>query len=129
MIRYLLDTHTIIWLTGIEDWKLSKKSKELILCGINDLSVSIVSLWEIALKVNKGKLDLGITLDELVAKILESRITIAPIKAEHILGLSRLPNIHNDPFDRLLVSAVIAENMTILTADEDIQKYNVNWIW
>ena len=54
MIRYLLDTHTIIWLTGINDWKLSQKSKDIILNGANDLSVSIISLWEIALKVNKG---------------------------------------------------------------------------
>ena len=129
MIRYLLDTQIIIWLTGIDDWKLSKKSKEIILSGTNDLSVSITSLWEIALKVNKGKLDLGITLDELIEKIQESRITIAPVKAKHILGLSKLPHIHNDPFDRLLISATISEDMVILTADENIQQYNVRWVW
>ena len=129
MIRYLLDTHTIIWLTGIDDWKLSQKSKDIILSGANDLSVSIISLWEIALKVNKGKLDLGITLDELIEKIQESRIIIAPVKATHILGLSKLPPIHNDPFDRLLISAAISENMVILTADENIQQYNVKWVW
>ena len=129
MIRYLLDTHTIIWITGIDDWKLSQKSMEIILCGTNDLYVSIASLWEIALKVNKGKLDLGITIDELIAKILESRMTIAPVETRHVLGLSKLPHIHNDPFDRLLISTAIAENMTILTADDDIQKYDVSWIW
>ena len=129
MMRYLLDTHTIIWITGIDDWKLSQRSKEIILSGTSDLSVSIISLWEIALKVNKGKLDLGITLDELIGKIQESRITMTPISAKHILGLSDLPHIHNDPFDRLLISTAIAENMTILTADENIQQYSVRWVW
>ena len=68
-MQYLLDTHVIIWLTGIDDWKLSYKSKELILSGLNELAISIISLWEIALKINKGKLDLGISLEELIEKM------------------------------------------------------------
>lgn len=129
MIRYLLDTHTIIWLTGIDDWKLSQKSKEIILSGANDLSVSIISLWELSLKINKGKLELGITLDELVEKIQDSGISIIPVSVKHVLGLSELKYIHNDPFDRLLISTAIVENMTILTADENIKQYNVKWAW
>ncbi|MCL2049391.1 MAG: type II toxin-antitoxin system VapC family toxin [Defluviitaleaceae bacterium] len=128
-MQYLLDTHVIIWLTGIDDWKLSPKSKELILSGLNSLAISIISLWEIALKVNKGKLDLGISLEELIEKIQESNITILCVKPEHILGLSKLPYHHNDPFDRLLISTAIIENATLITADENIQKYNVGWVW
>ena len=128
-MRYLLDTHVIIWLTGIDEWKLSQKSRELILCGSNELCISIVSIWEMALKVNKSKLDLGISMHELVEKIQESGITIMPVETKHILRLSELPRIHNDPFDRILIATTITENLTILTADENIQKYEVKWVW
>ena len=128
-MRYLLDTQVIIWLAGIDEWKLSRKSKEIILNGENDLCVSIVSIWEIALKINKGKLDLGISLEELIAKIRDSRICIVSVETNHILGLAKLPFIHNDPFDRLLISSALVEDMTIITADENIQKYVVKWVW
>ena len=51
------------------------------------------------------------------------------IRYEHVLGLNKLPSHHNDPFDRLLISTAIIENATLITADENIQKYNVKWIW
>ena len=128
-MQYLLDTHVVVWLTGIDEWKLSQKSKEIILHGQHDLNISVVSLWEIALKVNKNKLNLGITLGELIEKILQSRIAITPLNTKYIIGLANLPDIHSDPFDRLIISTAISENWTILTADDNIKKYAVKWAW
>ncbi|MCL1996604.1 MAG: type II toxin-antitoxin system VapC family toxin [Defluviitaleaceae bacterium] len=126
---YLLDTHVIIWLAGVDDRKLSPKSKEIIFDEASRLTVSTVSLWEITLKTHKGKLNLGISLEELVEKIQQSNITILSVKLDHILALDKLPFYHNDPFDRLLISTAIIEEMTFLTADENIQKYDVPWVW
>ena len=72
---------------------------------------------------------LGISLEELIEKIQESKITILSVGYEHVLGINKLPFHHNDPFDRLLISTAIAENITLLTADENIQKYALKWVW
>lgn len=128
-MQYLLDTHVIIWLTGVDEWKLSPKSKEIILHGQNDLYLSVVSIWEIALKVNKNKLNLGISMEELIEKIIKSGINITSLSTLYILGLASLPNFHSDPFDRLIVSTALAENLVILTADDNLKKYPVKWAW
>ena len=127
-MRYLLDTHAVIW--HFEDSpELSKKIKEIIDNPKNEVCISSVSLWEIAIKINIGKLDLDIALDKLLAEIKSNDFEILQIEDDYLKGLSALPSIHKDPFDRLLVSTALAEEMTILTADENIQKYNVKWIW
>ena len=128
-MKYLLDSHVIIWLAESADKKLSPKSMEIIHNADNQLFVSIVSFWEIALKTNNGKLDLGISLDVLFDKIQESNIKITSVEKEYLLRLSALPPIHKDPFDRLMIVTAICETMTLLTADENIHKYDVPWIW
>ncbi|MCL1987507.1 MAG: type II toxin-antitoxin system VapC family toxin [Firmicutes bacterium] len=128
-MKYLLDTHVIIWLAGVDAWKLSQKSKDVLFNNGNNLSISVVSLWEIAIKMNNNKLNLGISLEELADKAQQSKIDILPIKLEYLFGLSKLPFYHKDPFDRILISTAICENMVILTADENIQKYDVHWVW
>ena len=127
-MRYLLDTHAIIWL--IEDSpKMRLEMKEIVKHIQNDIYISSVSLWEIAIKINLNKLDLGLSFDEVVAEIKNSDINILQIEDEYLSRLSKLPFLHKDPFDRLIISTALVEDLTIITVDENIQKYDVSWIF
>lgn len=125
---YLLDTHAVIWHFDGSP-KLSQKAMEIIDDSKNIIYISSASLWEIAIKMNIGKLDADFTLDELLLEIKNSYFDILQIKDEYLQGLSDLPFIHKDSFDRLLISTALADDLTILTADENIQKYKLSWIW
>ena len=127
-MRYLLDTHVIIW--------LAKDSPELPIGIINivkqlenDMYISSVSLWEITIKMSLGKLGLKLPLDKLLNDLKTSGFNILQIEDEYLKKLSALPFIHKDPFDRIIISTALAENLTIITIDENIQRYDVSWIW
>jgi PIN domain nuclease of toxin-antitoxin system len=127
-MRYLLDTHAIIWFFENSS-DLPQKIKEIIKRPENDIYLCSASLWEIALKLNLEKLKLNFTLDELLNDIKNRDFDILQIEDAYLMGLSSLPLIHKDPFDRLIISSAIAEDLTIITIDENIQKYAVKWIW
>ena len=127
-MKYLLDTHALIWyfedstdmpirITNIIDDPLCQKF------------ISVTSLWEISIKSNIEKLNMRLSFDELLDVIESSELFTLPVKNDHLKGLSKLPFIHKDPFDRLLIAAAIAEKMTLITIDENIQKYDVSWVW
>ena len=127
-MSYLLDTHTLIWY--FEDSpNLSKEVIDLIDDALNNKCICSVSLWEIAIKKNIGKLKLKLSLEELLTETRNSDLKILQIEDTHLKRLSELPFLHKDPFDRLIIAAAIAEKMTIITIDENIQKYDVPWIW
>ena len=127
-MKYLLDTHAVIWY--LEDLpEIPPKTKKIIKMPENNVYISSVSLWEIAIKMNLNKLQLSLTFDELLDAIQNSDFDILQIENSYLLGLSSLPYIHKDPFDRLIISAALAEDLTIITIDENIQKYDVSWIW
>ena len=79
--------------------------------------------------MNLGKLDLKLKLEELLNIIKNSDFNILQIEDEYLKELLNLPHIHKDPFGRLMIVVAISENLTIITIDENIQKYNVQWIW
>jgi PIN domain nuclease of toxin-antitoxin system len=94
------------------------------------LSVSVVSVWEIVLKHHAGKLRLHAALEEVVDQILyRSPWSVLPVRPEHLPALAALPPRHKDPFDRLLIAQARHEGMAILTADEEIRKYDIRTIW
>ena len=127
-MKYLLDTHAIIWI--FEDApQISSKVKDIIRDTDNKIFISSVSLWEIAIKVNLNKLDLKIELHELLMIIKNSEIVVIQIEDAFLEKLSSLPYIHKDPFDRLIVSSAIIEDLIIITSDENIRKYGVSWEW
>ena len=127
-MKYLLDTHTILWCIG-NSQRLSPKTKEIIANREKDVFISSVSLWEVAIKVNLGKLELNSTFDEFLDKVRSGDFEILQIKDAYLKRLSILPPIHKDPFDHLLISTALVENLTIITADENVRKYGVPWIW
>jgi len=128
-MKVLLDTHTALWMVN-EHEKLSLSAKALLLNDEHTLFISIVSLWEMAIKVSLGKLselDGGVSV--FLSKMENMPIEVLPITAGYIKVIESLPFIHRDPFDRMLVATAIANDMTILTADSNIPKYSVPCMW
>jgi len=129
-LKYLLDTHTALWAFESKSKdKLSEKAKAIIEDTSTSLFVSLVSAWEIAVKVSIGKMEFEGGSEQFLKLMYESDIVILGINGTHINGIETLPFIHRDPFDRLLISTAKTEKMTIVTIDDDIQKYDVSWIW
>ena len=122
----LLDTHALIW-AAISPEKLSARVTELLLAKSSNLFLSPISLWEIAIKNNIGKSDINFNV--LLRHVSNLDVTMIQMENEHFETLLNLPNIHKDPFDRYLVSLAITEKMTIITADENIQRYDVSCVW
>lgn len=123
----LLDTCAFIWF--LEDSpKLSHEAKAIIEDG-EMVYLSIVSLWEIAIKKNLGKLEIKQTMAELAQICWETDIIILPIKTSYLDKLEVLPGIHGDPFDRLIISTAMKEGSPIVTHDANIVRYNIPVIW
>ena len=91
--------------------------------------VSIVSLWEIAIKQSLGKIELQNSIQDIADKCHEADIKILPVETKCLDQIKKLPDIHRDPFDRLIVSQGISDDMVIVTKDALIQKYPVKTIW
>ncbi len=117
---YLIDTHILLWDLN-DDNKLKERHFRLMTGDVNKF-ISIVSIWEIAIKIGIGKL---IMPPGLLKDIENSDISILPILPEHALAVSHLPHHHRDPFDRMLVAQAQMENLTIMTMDKNIRLYDV----
>ena len=128
MSGYLLDTHTTIWFFNGNE-SLSQTANNIIRNLSNDVYISISSAWELAIKIGLGKLDFAGKVEGFVRLAEKNEITIIPITTSHLTVLESLPMIHRDPFDRLLVATAIAEQMTLITADVNITRYDVLHVW
>ena len=128
MAGYLIDTHTALWYFK-GDEKLSKTAYEIIYNSSNPIFLSIASAWELTIKIGLGKLKFTGKSADFFRLAEDDDITILPIKPSHLTALETLPMIHRDPFDRLLIATALAEEMTLITVDENIQQYEVSQIW
>lgn len=125
---YLLDTHAFLWFVS-GDKQLPKSAINIIKDIRESCFLSIASLWEITIKNQSNKLDLGISLEELFQFADRNQLEIIPINYEHLLQLAKLPTHHNDPFDRLIIAQAISEDLTVITRDKLFKNYNVTQIW
>ena len=123
-MKYLLDTHTILWFFDSSE-KLSKKALDAIVDLHNKKYVSIVTAWELTIKISLGKLKFDGGVENFFSKIEENGFELLPIKEEHLRQVEILPLLHRDPFDRLLIASAVSEGMNLITADTNIHKYNV----
>ena len=128
-MKVLLDTHTLLWFLNGDDEKLQETIRYIILNQENKTFVSIISFLEISIKISLGKLKLDEGFENLIEATIINGFKILDINLDHTLILSELEFIHRDPFDRILVSQAIVENLTILTKDDFIKNYNVKSIW
>ena len=128
-MTYLLDTHAIIWFMK-GDSMLSQKAKEIILTDHNNCYISMVSFWEMAIKLNINKLDLGLPFEEVENWTVENGLyKILPIDLRHVITLSPLPFHHRDPFDRTLIAQALSEDLTIITKEQLFEEYGVKRLW
>ncbi|MFT3881455.1 MAG: type II toxin-antitoxin system VapC family toxin [Gemmatales bacterium] len=128
-MRLLLDTHTFLWFV-LNDSSLSTKAKSLIEDPANDILISPASYWEIAIKVNRKKLDLLAPYDDFMQRgIIGNDFDVLPIEAKHTSRLTTLPQHHKDPFDRLLVSQALVEDVHVISVDVAFDAYGVKRLW
>ena len=127
-MNYLLDTHSLLWyLAG--STQLSLKSRQIIDDTNNIIYVSIVSLWEIAIKMNLGKLSLGQPFEVMFPnQLVDNSIGILNITIDHLARLAELPFHHRDPFDRLLAVQAMHEMLIMISADTIFDSYGVKRI-
>ena len=127
-MKYLLDTHIVLWVAE-NSYFLSEKAKTAILDENNEKYVSIVSVWEVAIKLRTNKLHLDGGLQEFYRMIDDNGFLTLSIEREYLLLLEQLQFYHKDPFDRLLITTTLSENMTLISADENIHKYKIPCLW
>lgn len=127
MTSFLLDTHTFIWLTE-NDPNLPNNLREEIDFA-PEVYVSIVSLWEIAIKLNLGKLALQKSYETIETKLEASDITLLSISFSDTLKIFTLPLHHRDPFDRMLIAQSLNRSLILISKDTKFDAYNVPRKW
>ena len=127
-MQLLIDTQIFIWFVENDNQLPVSISKELE-SSKNSIIISIASLWEMAIKISLGKLQLNCSIEKMIDLLYKNGFEILPILPEHIIKLSTLEYYHRDPFDRIIISQGLFENLTIITKDENFSKYNIKVIW
>lgn len=124
-MKLLLDTHIFLWWDS-EPTKLSNNVLTALTDPRNSLFLSVVSVWEMQIKKDIGKLSLRIGLaDMLIEQETKNQIKILPIEAKHIFGLETMPQHHKDPFDRLIIAQAIVEDLTVISNDGIFSSYGI----
>ncbi len=120
-MRLLLDTHVLLWALT-DDRRLGSGIAASLIDPRTSVFVSAASIWECAIKRGLGRLQIAED-SELSAAVVEAGFSPLPITAEHAEGTQALPDLHRDPFDRILVAQSLAESLTLVTSDATIRSY------
>lgn len=120
-MKYLFDTHALIWWYE-DDRKLTKDQKLAVTNPRNEILISVLNAWEMSIKIKKGKLQ---TKRDLPNYFRESDFQILPVTIAHALKLHELPQIHKDPFDRMLVAQALVEGCILISGDKELEAYDV----
>ncbi|MHA4738664.1 type II toxin-antitoxin system VapC family toxin [Dyadobacter sp. MSC1_007] len=121
-MKYLIDTHTFIWFNE-GNTQLSKVARQLIENPNNEIYISIASLWEISIKVALKKLEIAGSYESVLDDVTNAHIKILPIEFNHTVGVNKLPLVHKDPFDRMIVSQALYEQLDLLSGDDNLDPY------
>ena len=128
-MKILLDTCTFLWISR-DAPELSAAARKVFRDPDNEAFLSAVSVWELGVKYALGKLPLPEAPDVFVAKFRERHgLASLPFTEDAALRVHKLPDVHRDPFDRMLVSQALAEGMVLLTPDPQIAAYPVQTLW
>lgn len=125
-MNYILDTHTLIWFIEV---LLSKAAQKAIEDDKNVKYVSIVSIWEIAVKISLSKLFLNRDFERFLYDLSQTNIKILPITLSHLIRVSNLDFFHKDPFDRLIICQSLEENFQVIGKDKSFSLYDVGLYW
>ncbi len=124
-MKLILDTHVAIWAV-IGDPRLGTQAKDLLQDDANDVFVSAVSLWEIAIKrrVTRRAESMPISCDEAIVEFQGAGFDLLPVGPAHAAAVERLPKFHRDPFDHLLLAQALSESMRLVTHDARLASYD-----
>ena len=128
-MNLLLDSHAFVWLRQ-EPHRVGAMAISEMMLTSSRLFLSSATHWELQIKINLGKFDFGDFLSEVIAdEFSENSMELLPIQNEHIYNLVNLPLHHRDPFDRLLISQAMVEDMTVVTIDPKFSEYGIKVLW
>lgn len=121
-MKLLLDTQILLWAAGQTE-RLSASARKQLNDPKNELLFSAASLWEIAIKKSLGREDLRVEPRLLRRGLLDNGYAELPVTSEHAVSVDALPDLHKDPFDRILLAQALTEGITLLTADAQLARY------
>ena len=128
-MRALLDTHAFLWWV-IDSPELSQSARSVMGDSTNELYLSAASGWEIAIKTKLGRLEIAGDPEKLIPEqMVLNAISGLPVQMSHALHVFQLPDLHRDPFDRILIAQARLEEIPIITRDSAISQYDVETIW
>lgn len=126
-MHLLLDTHILLWFLSANTL-LKKEKKRLINDTDNIIYVSLISLWEIAIKLNIGKLDIDFEFSDLPMLLKNYDIQVLGLTFPQLAYFRSIEKHHSDPFDRMIIAQAITENLTIITEDQNFKLYQVKLV-
>ena len=124
-MKLLLDTHALLWWLA-DDAALGQSARDLVADPANDVLASIVSLWEVQVKVRAGRL--RASLPDILREIEAQAFVLLPIAASHLVRLGDLPMHHRDPFDHLLMAQAFVEGAVFMSEDHHVPSYGVPFV-
>ena len=128
-MNLLIDSHVFVWMHETPN-RLSATSAVEIVNPANSIFLSIASVWELQIKIKLGKISFSDKLENVIAIQQQiNAIQLLPIQLSHVIYLENLQLHHKDPFDRLLISQALAENLTLVSSDPQFPDYGVNLLW
>jgi len=128
-VKYLLDTHAFLWFV-MDDKRISRKAKSIIKDSKNKIYFSAASAWEMAIKVKLERLKIKGDLEPFIIEQLSTNNFIPlSITISHSLYIERMPQIHKDPFDRIIIAQSILEDIPLISTDKKIRKYPTTVVW
>jgi PIN domain nuclease of toxin-antitoxin system len=128
-VKLILDTHTFLWFVT-DDPLLSANAKALIADPTNEVVISPASYWEVAIKVSIGKYPLAVPFEQFFTQGIDGNdFSILPVEIRHAAVLASLPMHHKDPFDRMIASQAIAEQIAVVSVDTAFDSYSVTRLW
>ena len=127
-MKLMLDTHAFMWWDSNPSL-LSSAALAAILDLENEVWVSVVCPWKMAIRSQLGKLDLRLPLADIMSGQRLNGLRFLDVTTEHVLAVASLPPVHKDPFDRMLVAQAQIERLTLVSRDETLDRYEVERLW
>ena len=128
-MKVLLDTHALVWALADPD-RLSPRARMVLSDGDSLLFASVASAWELAILQGLGRVHLHVPLERIFTESLAALgVRLLPIQLAHVAALRALPQLHRDPFDRMLIAAAAAEGLSIVSRDGAFEQYGVPVVW
>jgi PIN domain nuclease of toxin-antitoxin system len=125
-VRVLVDTHSLVWALSAPE-SLSSKARRIL--AESEVVASVANLWELLLKAPKKHALLTDPLTWWERHVSPNAIAILSIRVSHVAALARLPEIHRDPFDRILIAQALTENLPLVSKDARLSEYKVRILW